>query len=135
MKKKIVTKSVNETKTLEWVLRLGVFGTFLGHGVFALMGKQAWIKYFLAVGISEPAAQTLLPLIGVADVLVALFMLFKPLRIVLAWAVLWAFMTALVRPVSGEPIWDFVERSANFMAPLALLMIYKLPKKLKDWFR
>ena len=136
MKKKIVKKeSVKINKNLEWVLRLGVFGTFLGHGVFALMGKQAWIKYFLAVNIPEPAAQTLLPLIGIADILVAVFVLFKPLRIVLGWAVFWAFITALIRPISGEPIWDFIERSANFMAPLALLILYSLPKKLKDWFK
>ena len=136
MKKKIVKKeSVKINKNLEWVLRLGVFGTFLGHGVFALLDKQAWIKYFLAVGISEPTAQTLLPLIGIADVLVAVFVLFKPLRIVLGWAVFWAFITALIRPISGEPIWDFIERSANFMAPLALLILYSLPKKLKDWFK
>ena len=136
MKKKIVKKeSVKINKNLEWVLRLGVFGTFLGHGVFALLDKQAWIKYFLAVGISEPTAQTLLPLIGIADVLVAVFVLFKPLRIVLGWAVFWAFITALIRLISGEPIWDFIERSANFMAPLALLILYSLPKKLKDWFK
>ena len=115
-------------------MRLGVFGTFFGHGVIALLGKPAWLKYFVAVGISESAGAFLLPLIGILDVAVALFVLFKPLKVVLGWAVLWAFVTALIRPVSGEPIWDLVERAANFMAPLALLVFYGLPKKLKDWF-
>ncbi|MBI1970214.1 hypothetical protein HYS47_00550 [Candidatus Woesearchaeota archaeon] len=117
---------------IDLILRLGVFGTFLGHGIFALQVKQGWIKYFLAVGISEPTATTLLPLIGIMDLTVALVTLFKPLRIVLCWAVLWALITALIRPVSGEPVWDFVERAANFMAPLALLALHGFPKTIKE---
>ena len=125
---------LKKLEQVEWILRLGIFGTFLGHGVLAVLGKPAWLKYFVAVGISESAGASLLPLIGVMDVLVALAALFYPLKIVLGWAVLWAFATALIRPISGEPIWDFVERAANFMAPLALLVLYGLPKKLNDWF-
>tara|TARA_Y100000310_G_scaffold173363_1_gene173539 strand:- start:7 stop:396 length:390 start_codon:yes stop_codon:yes gene_type:complete len=122
-------------KDPEWILRLGVFGSFLGHGVFALMGKESWIPYFTSVGISESVATTLLPLIGAMDVLVALMALFWPLRIVLAWAATWGMVTALIRPISGEPIWDFVERWANWAAPLALLALRGFPKKLSDWFK
>jgi len=121
-------------KKVEWILRIAVFGTFLGHGVFALLGKQSWISYFTSVGISESAAIFLLPLIGALDVLVALFALIKPIRVVLIWATLWAFATALIRPISGEPIWDFVERAANWAAPLALLYLRGLPKKLEEFF-
>lgn len=126
---------LKKLEQVEWILRLGIFGTFLGHGVFAILGKQAWLKYFVAVGISESTGAFLLPLIGILDVAIALLALFKPIKIVLGWAVLWSFATALIRPLSGEPVWDFVERSANFMAPLALLVLYGLPKKLKDWFK
>jgi hypothetical protein len=122
-------------KDPEWILRLGIFGSFLGHGVFALMGKESWIPYFTSVGISESVATTLLPLIGVMDVTVALFALFWPLRIVLAWAATWGMVTALIRPISGEPIWDFVERWANWAAPLALLALRGFPKKAKDWLK
>ncbi len=121
--------------TAEGILRLGVFGSFLGHGVFALQVKQGWIKYFTAVGLSESVANTLLPLIGVMDIVVALIALFYPLRIVLAWAAVWGLWTALLGPIAGEPIWDFVERWANWAAPLALLMLRGLPKKAKDWLR
>ena len=121
-------------KKVEWILRIGVFGTFLGHGVFALLGKQSWIPYFTSIGISESTAIILLPLIGVMDILVAIFTLVKPIRIVLIWATLWAFATALIRPISGELIWDFVERTANWAAPLALLYSRGLPKRLKEFF-
>ena len=119
----------------EWALRIAVFGSFLGHGVFALQGKESWIPYFTSVGISESMAATLLPLIGTMDVVVALFALFYPIRAVLAWATVWGFATALIRPISGEPIWDFVERAANWGAPLALLYLKGIPKKAKEWFR
>jgi hypothetical protein len=124
-----------KNKAAQWILRIGVFGSFLGHGVFAILGKESWILYFTSVGISEASAITLLPLIGYLDVLVAIAVLFKPLRFVLAWAALWGLTTALIRPIAGEPIWDFVERSANWAAPLALLYLQGIPKKAKDWFR
>jgi len=121
--------------TPEWILRVGIFGSFLGHGVFALGVKQSWLPYFTAVGIPESLGATLLPLIGVMDIVVALMALFYPLRIVLLWAAVWGFWTALLRPIAGEPIWDFVERWANWAVPLALLALHGFPKKLKDWFR
>jgi len=121
-------------KKVEWILRIGIFGTFLGHGIFALLVKQSWIPYFTSVGISESAAIFLLPFIGFMDILVALFALIKPIRAVLIWASIWAFSTALIRPISGEPIWDFVERSANWAAPLALLYLRGIPKKLEEFF-
>ena len=121
--------------TGEGLLRLGIFGSFLGHGVFALQVKQSWLPYFTAVGMSESLGATLLPLIGVMDIVVALLALFWPIRIVLAWAAIWGLWTALLRPIAGQPIWDFVERWANWAAPLALLALQGFPSKLKDWFK
>ena len=109
-----------------WALRIGVAGEFLGHGVLALQGKADWIGWFSKFGISDPStASTLLLLIGLLDITVALVVLFKPIKPVLLWAVFWGFWTALVRPIIGQPIWDFVERFANWGAPLALLFLLK----------
>ena len=121
-------------KITEWILRIGVFGTFLGHGVFALQGKNSWIPLITPFGFSESTAATLLPIIGTKDFIVAFFALLLPLRIILIWATLWAFATALARPIAGDPIWDFVERWANWAAPLALLALHAFPKKLKELF-
>jgi len=30
-------------KKIEWTLRIAVAGEFIGHGVFALQGKQDWV--------------------------------------------------------------------------------------------
>ena len=70
-------------------------------------------------------AATLLTLVGVMDIVVALIILFKPIRPILLWAAFWGFWTALVRPLVGEPIWDFIERFANWAAPLALYYLVR----------
>lgn len=114
---------MNRRLTVEWVLRLAVFGEFLGHGVFALQGKEAWIGWIeQLLSVSPELAGQLLFAVGIADVLIALIVLIKPVRPILLWAAIWGFWTALVRPLVGEPIWDFVERWANWGAPLALYL-------------
>ncbi len=124
------------SKVVLWVLKIGVAGEFLGHGVFALEGKADWVKWIgQLTGASADTAATLLTIVGLFDILVAIIVLTKPIRIFLLWAAFWGFWTALVRPLVGQPIWDFVERFANWSAPLALLLILGWPKSFKEWFR
>ncbi|HEY4498191.1 MAG TPA: hypothetical protein VJA63_00945 [Candidatus Paceibacterota bacterium] len=125
-----------KTRVVEWVLRIAVAGEFIGHGVFALGRKPAWLEWFPVFGISNPeTARTLLFLIGVVDIALAILVLVKPIRLALLWMAFWGFFTALVRPIVGEPIWDFVERWANWGAPLALLFVLGWPKNLKEWLK
>lgn len=115
---------MTNTNKAIWALRIGVAGEFLGHGVLALQGKADWLGWFAKFGISDPSmASLLLTLVGIMDVLVALIVLFKPIKPILLWAVFWGFFTALIRPFVGQPIWDFIERFANWGAPLALLFL------------
>lgn len=126
---------MNNSKIMEWVLRVAVAGEFIGHGTFALQGKTQWVGWFAKFGVSDPEiAKQLLFSVGILDLVVALIVLFRPIRIVLLWAVFWGFWTALVRPLVGEPVWDFVERWANWGAPLALLLLYGWPKSPREWF-
>lgn len=124
---------MSNNKLAQWVLRIVVAGEFIGHGVFALQIKEGWIQYFTALGFSAEMATTVLPLIGIMDIVVAIIILVRPVPIVLLWMVFWGLWTALLRPLAGEPIWDFVERSANWGAPLALLILIGWPKTLKRW--
>lgn len=120
---------MTNTNKAIWALRIGVAGEFLGHGVLALQGKADWIGWFARFGVTDTGtAATLLTLVGLADILVALVVLFKPVRPILLWAAFWGFWTALVRPIVGEPIWDFIERFANWGAPLALFFLLKKDK-------
>ena len=123
-------------KLIEWVLRIAVAGEFIGHGVFALQGRKAWVEWFSIFGISDvETATTLLWLVGLIDVALAILILIKPIRLVLLWMAFWGFWTALMRPISGESIFEFVERWANWGAPLALLLIIGWPKNIKEWFK
>lgn len=127
---------VNNPKIIEWVLRIAVAGEFIGHGVFALQGKKDWIGWFAKFGIADTGTATqLLFLVGAMDIALAVLILIKPIRIALLWMVFWGFWTALLRPIVGMPVWDFIERWANWGAPLALFLLVGWPKTLKEWFR
>jgi hypothetical protein len=39
-----------------------------------------------------------------------------------AWTALWAFWTALLRPLAGEPFWETLERAGNYGVPMVLLL-------------
>ena len=123
-------------KLITWILRIAVAGEFIGHGVFALQGKKEWIEWFSKFGISDVGlATSLLFLIGMTDIIFAILILIKPIRAVILWMTFWGFWTALIRPIVGAPIWDFVERWANWGAPLTLLLLIGWQKNWKELFR
>ncbi|MBI2640343.1 MAG: hypothetical protein HYW91_00440 [Candidatus Sungbacteria bacterium] len=127
---------MNNIKLIEWVLRVAVAGEFIGHGVFALQAKKDWVGWFAKFGVASPDTATqILFVIGLADIALAILVLVKPIRVALLWMVLWGFWTALLRPIVGMPVWDFVERWANWGAPLALLLLIGWPRTLKEWWR
>ncbi|MDP3764534.1 MAG: hypothetical protein Q8Q95_02850 [bacterium] len=127
---------MENSKKIKWVLRIAAAGEFAGHGVFALQGKKAWVEWFSIFGVSDTSLATqLLFFIGLLDITLAILILIKPIPIALLWMTFWGFWTALMRPIAGEPIWDFVERWANWGVPLALLLLIGWPKKFREWFR
>lgn len=128
-------KKEDNKKTLEWILRIALFGEFFGHGIFAIQLKPRFLEMLTAfTGITGELAKNILTAIGYLDIVTAFLAILFPLRLILIWASLWGFLTALARPIAGDPIWDFIERWANWGVPLALLYVRGLPKKLKDLF-
>ncbi|OGZ45541.1 MAG: hypothetical protein A3C84_04160 [Candidatus Ryanbacteria bacterium RIFCSPHIGHO2_02_FULL_48_12] len=124
------------TKLVEWTLRISVAGEFIGHGVFALQAKKDWVGWFAQFGVSDAGTATqLLFMIGLMDIALAILILLRPVRLALLWMVLWGFWTALLRPLVGLPVWDFVERWANWGAPLALLLLVGWPRSLREWLK
>ncbi len=103
----------------------------MGHGMFAIFSNASWIPYLTTVGFSPEWAVRIMPVIGVIDLIVALVVLVKPLKPIILYAVFWAFITALIRPISGESILAFVERSSNWAVPLALYFLIFNPKNKK----
>jgi len=96
---------------------------FIGHGAFGIITKEIWCNYFAVVGIGRSTAYTLMPFVGIMDILMGLVLLLYPVRAIAIWLVIWGAVTAFCRPLSGEPFAEFIERAGNYGAPLALLLL------------
>ncbi|HVS95914.1 MAG TPA: DoxX family protein, partial [Puia sp.] len=114
-----------------YTLRIASAMCFLGHGVFGVICKPIWCNYFGVFGIGHDLAFRLMPVVGAMDILMGISLLIYPLRAVAGWLVCWGFVTATLRPLSGEPFGELIERAGNFGAPLVLLLLS--PSGPKGW--
>ena len=108
---------------------------FIGHGAFGIIKKPIWANYFAVFGIDRDISFHLMPIVGTIDILLGLVILFYPIRAVLLWLVAWGAVTALLRPLSGEPFAEFLERAGNFGTPLALLLFTGNLADIKTFFK
>ncbi len=108
---------------IPWILRIGMAGCFIGHGAFGVITKAAWVPYFAVGGVGEAWAWRLMPWIGWMDITIGILALLRPSRALFMWAAVWTVWTALLRPLSGEPVWEFFERAGNFGVPVAILTV------------
>jgi hypothetical protein len=118
---------------LHWLLRLACVFEFVGHGAFGIITKQAWVAYYGVVGIPPEWAYRLMPLTGGVDIFLGSLVLLKPIRAALLYMALWGLWTALLRPLSGEPVWETIERAPNSLVPAAFLALRGLPAAWRDW--
>ena len=136
-------------RTLYTILSIGLIGTFLGHGAWAIGGNEKFIElltgsldHVLGLSVSATTAETIVRVIGAVDLVLATAMaalLAGALRgtgalhrlaysntavAIYVWAVLWGFVTAAARMTAAgavfPEIWDLVERAPNWMLPMAL---------------
>ncbi len=119
----LASRTLEAPATAYWVLRVGAAACFIGHGAFGFITKAAWLPYFGVVGIPEPWAWRLMPVVGAVDVLVGMSVLFAPRGLPLAYMGGWALWTALLRPLAGESVFETLERAGNYGVPFALLLI------------
>jgi uncharacterized membrane protein YphA (DoxX/SURF4 family) len=105
------------------ILRLGVAMCFIGHGAFGIITKAIWCNYFGVFGIGYETAYRLMPVVGTFDILFGISILVFPTRAVTLWLVIWGLITASLRPLSGEPFAEFIERAGNFGVPAALIIL------------
>src|SRR5271154_4696167 len=95
-------------------LRIAAAMCFIGHGAFGIITKPIWCNYFAVLGIGHDLAYRIMPFVGAFDILLGIGMLVLPFRIIPTWLVIWGIVTALLRPLSGEPFAEFIERAGNF---------------------
>ena len=110
-------------RNIHYTLLIASVLCFFGHGAFGIITKPIWCNYFAVFGIGHDLAYRLMPVVGTVDILLGLSLIIYPTRAVLGWLILWGFVTASLRPLSGEPFAEFIERAGNFGTPLALLLL------------
>jgi hypothetical protein len=122
-------------RRLHWVLRVAVAMCFIGHGAFGIITKPEWVPYFGVIGIPRDWAFTLMPVVGTIDILLGVAALVSPRPAVLMYMALWGLWTALLRPLSGDTVWETLERAGNFGVPLAFFIAAVPNVTLRPWLR
>jgi hypothetical protein len=125
---------LNNELRLHWIFRIAIAAEFIGHGLFGLTTKDAWLPYFGLFGIDAVTAYQLMPIIGALDITLGLMVLLSPRRSILLYMAVWGLWTALLRPLSGEPFWEALERAGNYGVPLAFVIMSGPSYSMRDWF-
>jgi hypothetical protein len=120
-----------------WILRLALASVFAIHGLEALRLHPWFVDLILSSSLNlaglhlhEATAAHALLVIGAADLVVALFLLARPMPAVLVWAAFWGAATAWARVTAGG--WgaypDVLLRAGHVLGPVALLLLTYRPR-------
>lgn len=113
---------VTASRVVHWILRLSVWACFVGHGMFGLLQKPAWLVFYQPFGIPEALARATMPVIGLIDITLGYFALARPTRVLLMYTAFWGVFTASLRPLVGMSGFEALERAGNVGPSLALLL-------------
>jgi hypothetical protein len=119
----VAEEVMRNERALWWTLRVGAALCFIGHGAFGIITKEAWVPFFGLVGIGRDAAFALMPVVGTIDILVGFLLLARPYPAVLLYTTVWALWTASLRPLTGDSVFEMLERAGNYGVPLAMLLM------------
>ena len=122
-------------RLLAWILRVTTGLLLIGHGGFGAVMHKDWTGYFAAIGIGAATvdARSLTTAVGWFEIALGLLVLAWPRVSLLAFVFGWKIATEWLRPLAGEPLWEFIERFGNFAAPLALLYLIIRDKGVVVW--
>jgi hypothetical protein len=97
------------------------------------MTKQAWVPYFTMFGLPETWAWQLMSVVGSIDITLGVLVLGAPIRACLLYMACWGFLTACLRPLAGEGVWELLERSYNFGVPFLMLWVHGIGSTATSW--
>jgi hypothetical protein len=100
---------------------LGSTATMLfAHGALqAITRKPLFATLYGAIDL--PA--TVAPVLGVGEMAAAVLVVVAPMPALLIAIAVWKVATEALFPLSGTPIWEFVERGGSYAAPIALVLL------------
>jgi len=111
---------------LNWVMRISIALLLIGHGGFGLLvRKHEWYDYFGFFGITANTvdAAHLLTVFGTFEILLGIAVLVVPWRGFLVFVLFYKLVTELLRPLVGQEVFQFIERSGDYALPLALFVL------------
>lgn len=103
-------------RVLQWTTCL----LLAGHGALgAFTGKALLTQQYAAIGLGAGTT----PLVGWFELILAVAVLVRPGVALLLFIAGWKLATESLYLATGAPIWEFVERTGSYAAPLALAAI------------
>ena len=100
------------------IFKIALFMEFFGHGSFGILKKQGWLPFYHVFGLPDDFAFLTMPVVGIHDILLAFLVLVRPTPVAFLWMGFWGFFTASLRPMAGQGVLEFFERSYNYGIPL-----------------
>ena len=116
---------------MAWVVRVSIAMLLVGHGGLGVWaGKREWFDFFgwFGIGASTVSSADLMQWVGFFEIALGLVVLLKPLRGLLVFVLAWKVGTELLRPLVGQPEYQFVERAGDYVLPIAMILLVAVPR-------
>ena len=112
--------------TLGIILRITIAGMMIGHGGYgAIVQKEVYINHWASIGITSNVVDpmTFIIAVGIMEIAIGIAVFIKPFYSLLGFIFAWKLLTEFLFPMSGTPIFEWIERGGSYAAPLALIFI------------
>jgi uncharacterized membrane protein YphA (DoxX/SURF4 family) len=121
--------AVNARAIVEPLVRVSLAVLLIGHAGFGVIqNKPMLAQQWATVGVHGLGGMPIVPAAGWLDFALALDVLVIPNMWLLAFTAIWKVSCELLYPISGQPIWEFVERGGSYAAPLLLMTLVAMKR-------
>ncbi|HEV8128650.1 MAG TPA: hypothetical protein VGQ14_03240 [Candidatus Eisenbacteria bacterium] len=121
--------AANARAIVEPLVRVSLAVLLIGHGGFGVIqNKPMLAQQWATVGVHGLGSMPIVPAAGWLDIALAVAVLVVPSMWLLAFTAVWKVSCELLYPISGSPIWEFVERGGSYAAPLLLMTLLAMKR-------
>jgi hypothetical protein len=107
---------------LQWITAL----TLIGHGAYgAFLQKRELLDHYTRVGLTTLpfVGPRFTPALGWIEMALGVAIAIRPFRALALAACVFKVLTELLYPMTGYPLYEFVERGFTYVAPFALYLL------------
>ena len=127
------TVEARQADVVAWVMRVSIALLLVGHGGLGIWAHKAeWTDFFgfFGIGGATVASAHLSQVVGWFEVALGVAVLLKPARNLLLFVLVWKVGTELLRPLVGQPLFQFIERSGDYVLPVSVMLLAALQRTL-----